>query len=57
MSEGRFSGSGEIDERVPADMGDDWGSSSTTTSPDARAQLIWGVVQYFWGPGLLGYLR
>lgn len=42
MSEGRFSGSGEVDERVPADIGDDPGSSSTTTRLEARAQLTWG---------------
>jgi len=38
MSEGGFSGSGEIDERVPVDMGDDPGSS-TITRLDARTQL------------------
>lgn len=38
MSEGRFSGSGETDERAPVDMGDEPESSSTTTSLDARAQ-------------------
>jgi hypothetical protein len=39
MSEGRFSGSGEIDERVPVDLGDNCGSSSTATRLDARVQL------------------
>ena len=43
MSEGRFSGSGETDERVPVDMGDDTGSPSTITRFDARAQLTWGT--------------
>lgn len=39
MSEGRFSGFGETDERAPVDMGDDPGSSSTTTRLDARPQI------------------
>lgn len=41
MSEGTFSGSGEGDERVPTEMGDDDpGSSSSTTRPAARSQEI-----------------
>jgi hypothetical protein len=38
--DGTLSGSGEVDERVPVDMGDAPESSSTTTRVDARPQHI-----------------
>ena len=43
ISDGRFSGSGEADERVPVDKGEDPVFTSAATRPDARTQHILGL--------------